>query len=107
MAHCEAFSRRNPLDSDTLWPGIVAGVAATGFTMWAGLRLLRQSRACSLRGKSVLITGGSRGLGLVLARELLAEGARIAICARDERELSAPKRSWGRDPRTLSPRRAT
>jgi NAD(P)-dependent dehydrogenase (short-subunit alcohol dehydrogenase family) len=38
-------------------------------------------------GKTVLITGGSRGLGLVLAREFAREGARIAICARDEREL--------------------
>ncbi len=40
-----------------------------------------------LRNKTVLITGGSRGLGLVLAREFAREGARIAICARDEYEL--------------------
>jgi NAD(P)-dependent dehydrogenase (short-subunit alcohol dehydrogenase family) len=39
------------------------------------------------KNKTVLITGGSRGLGLVLAREFASEGARIAICARDEREL--------------------
>jgi NAD(P)-dependent dehydrogenase (short-subunit alcohol dehydrogenase family) len=39
------------------------------------------------RGKVVLITGGSRGLGLVLARAFALEGARLAICARDEREL--------------------
>jgi NAD(P)-dependent dehydrogenase (short-subunit alcohol dehydrogenase family) len=38
-------------------------------------------------GKIVLITGGSRGLGLVLARGFAAEGASIAICARDPREL--------------------
>lgn len=48
---------------------------------------LRAARAISLHGKSVLVTGGSRGLGLVLARELLREGARVAICARDEAEL--------------------
>jgi len=41
----------------------------------------------SLRGRVVLITGGSRGLGLVLARRLARKGARIAICARDENEL--------------------
>jgi short-subunit dehydrogenase len=41
----------------------------------------------SLRGRVVLITGGSRGLGLVLARELIKEGASIAICARDRSEL--------------------
>ncbi len=40
------------------------------------------------KNKTVLITGGSRGLGLVLAREFAREGARrLAICARDEREL--------------------
>lgn len=40
-----------------------------------------------LKDKTVLITGGSRGLGLVMAREFASEGARVAICARDEREL--------------------
>jgi NAD(P)-dependent dehydrogenase (short-subunit alcohol dehydrogenase family) len=40
----------------------------------------------------VLITGGSRGLGLVLAREYLRAGARVAICARDEEELARAKR---------------
>jgi NAD(P)-dependent dehydrogenase (short-subunit alcohol dehydrogenase family) len=37
----------------------------------------------------VLITGGSRGLGLALAREFAREGCRIAICARDAQELNA------------------
>jgi NAD(P)-dependent dehydrogenase (short-subunit alcohol dehydrogenase family) len=36
----------------------------------------------------VLVTGGSRGLGLVIARELVREGARVAICARDEPTLA-------------------
>ncbi|MNY03412.1 putative ketoacyl reductase [compost metagenome] len=35
----------------------------------------------------VLITGGSRGLGLLLAREFARQGCRLAICARDEAEL--------------------
>src|SRR5437660_8558993 len=34
-------------------------------------------------GKAVLVTGASRGLGLVLSRELARQGARLAICARD------------------------
>jgi short-subunit dehydrogenase len=34
-----------------------------------------------------LVTGGSRGLGLLLARELGRRGARVAICARDSVEL--------------------
>ena len=32
--------------------------------------------------------GGSRGLGLVMAREFTREGARVAICARDPGELA-------------------
>lgn len=43
------------------------------------------------RGKVVLVTGGSRGLGLLLARELAARGARVAICARDPVELAAAR----------------
>lgn len=41
------------------------------------------------RGKHVLITGGSRGLGLVLARELAARGTKLSICARTPEELAA------------------
>ncbi|HEX6280395.1 MAG TPA: SDR family NAD(P)-dependent oxidoreductase [Pyrinomonadaceae bacterium] len=37
--------------------------------------------------KSVAITGGSRGLGLVMARRLVDLGARVAICSRHEDEL--------------------
>src|SRR5690606_29170198 len=39
-------------------------------------------------GRVVLVTGGSRGLGLILARKLTSRGARVAICARDEAELA-------------------
>src|SRR5437763_7806769 len=38
-------------------------------------------------GKAVLVTGASRGLGLVLSRELARKGGRLAICARDAAEL--------------------
>jgi len=41
----------------------------------------------NLRGAVVVITGGSRGLGLALGRELAVEGSRLSICARDEAEL--------------------
>jgi short-subunit dehydrogenase len=49
--------------------------------------LVRQRRRIDLAGKIAVVTGGSRGFGLVLARELLRRGARVAICARDEGEL--------------------
>lgn len=39
-------------------------------------------------GKHVVITGGSRGLGLVLAREFAKAGARLSICSRDHDELA-------------------
>jgi short-subunit dehydrogenase len=45
------------------------------------------SRRYELRDKAVLIAGGSRGLGLALAHELAAKGARIALLARDAEEL--------------------
>src|ERR1700676_5107116 len=45
-------------------------------------------RTCLFAHKLVLITGGSRGLGLVLARQLCAEGARVALLARDPDELA-------------------
>jgi NAD(P)-dependent dehydrogenase (short-subunit alcohol dehydrogenase family) len=40
-----------------------------------------------LKGKSVLITGGSRGLGRALALNLAAKGAKVAIVARQKAEL--------------------
>jgi NAD(P)-dependent dehydrogenase (short-subunit alcohol dehydrogenase family) len=49
---------------------------------------LRNRRTIDLAGKVVVITGGSRGLGLVLARALIERGARVAICARDAAELA-------------------
>lgn len=47
----------------------------------------RRRDAYEFGSKSVLITGGSRGLGLVLARELADEGARLTLVARDQDEL--------------------
>src|SRR4051812_33021732 len=41
-----------------------------------------------LHGKTVLITGGSRGLGLLLARRFGGLGASVAICARNVEELA-------------------
>ncbi len=65
------------------------GAAATGvlevITGIGGVR--RRLRPVDLRDRVVLITGGSRGLGLALAREFARQGSRVAICARDAEEL--------------------
>jgi len=42
-----------------------------------------------LDGKRALVTGGSRGIGKVIARVLAAEGAHVAIAARDQARLQA------------------
>jgi NAD(P)-dependent dehydrogenase (short-subunit alcohol dehydrogenase family) len=42
-----------------------------------------------LEEKVVVITGGSRGIGLDLARNFLAQGARVVICGRKEENLRA------------------
>lgn len=62
--------------------GIGAGVAAS---------VLFGNRGMNLRGATVLITGGSRGLGIALVREFAAEGCRLAISARDADELRAAR----------------
>ena len=62
-------------------------LVAAGLATAIAVRAMRTRRAFDFSGKSVVITGGSRGLGLVLARQLAAEGARITLIARDEHEL--------------------
>jgi NAD(P)-dependent dehydrogenase (short-subunit alcohol dehydrogenase family) len=53
----------------------------------AGLMLLRRPVNYSLLDKVVVITGGSRGLGLALAREFARQRAKVALLARDPEEL--------------------
>jgi NAD(P)-dependent dehydrogenase (short-subunit alcohol dehydrogenase family) len=67
------------------------GWAATGIGIFLVANAVYKELArYKLEGKVVLITGGSRGLGLVLARELAAQGAKLAICSRsaDKVELA-------------------
>jgi len=60
------------------------GLAGLG---WLGYKALQWSRQEDLRGQVVLITGGSRGLGLALARQFARAGCRLVLCARDAQEL--------------------
>lgn len=46
-----------------------------------------------LKGKAVLVTGGNRGIGLVIAQAFAEEGADVAICGRDEAALEAARAS--------------
>ena len=65
--------------------------------------LRRAFPSFSFAGRVVLVTGGSRGLGLVMARELSRKGARVAICARDPAELERARAELAvRDPGVLA-----
>jgi NAD(P)-dependent dehydrogenase (short-subunit alcohol dehydrogenase family) len=68
---------------------LIALGAAVGLFAWAAAR--RRSGE-SLVDKVALVTGGTRGLGFLLARELAREGCRVAICARDPEELAKAAR---------------
>lgn len=70
----------------TLVAGAAAGVGAIIVARRA-LEKFRLHRLRDLRGQTVLITGGSRGLGLAVAEEFAQAGCKIAICARDEQDL--------------------
>src|SRR3954447_8907933 len=72
--------------------GIAAGVGAAV----AAQALLRSDDDDSMRGQVVLITGGSRGLGLSLAREFARPGCRIAIRARAGSALANAKQDLER-----------
>ena len=48
-----------------------------------------------LSGKAFLITGGTDGVGLGLAERLLAEGALVGVCGRDEDRLSSARARLG------------
>ena len=50
-----------------------------------------------LKGKSVLVTGGSKGIGLACAKAFAAEGCRIHLAARDRERLNAAKKTLGAD----------
>lgn len=61
--------------------------AASGAAALTTLRLLTREVPFSFRNKAVFITGGSRGLGLRMARVFAEEGARLALIGRDKETL--------------------
>ena len=68
-----------------LGAGLGVGVVAATATAY---RYLKQRTARSLERRVVLITGGSRGLGLALAHEFARQGARLIICGRNLEALT-------------------
>jgi NAD(P)-dependent dehydrogenase (short-subunit alcohol dehydrogenase family) len=62
--------------------------AATVACVAAGVAWRRHRAAVRLAGQTVVITGGSRGLGFALTKEFLARGAHVWLLARDEDELT-------------------
>lgn len=48
-----------------------------------------------LKERRFVVTGASRGLGLALARRLLAQGASVAVCSRSENDLKVLYESYG------------
>src|SRR5260370_28228041 len=55
-----------------------------------------------LKGKSVLVTGGSKGIGLACAKAFVAEGCRVHIAARDKERLAQAAKMLGGDVKTHS-----
>lgn len=53
----------------------------------ASRKMMQHNQQPNFEGEVVLVTGGSRGLGYALVEAFARQGARLAICARDEHEL--------------------
>lgn len=73
---------------------------STAFAIGAGAAIAffaarSRARRKRLAGEVVLITGGSRGFGLALAREFAKLECRIALCARDQNELERARQTLG------------
>jgi short-subunit dehydrogenase len=65
------------------------------------MNITRSRRRFSYFGRVVVITGGSRGLGLLLARQLKKAGARIVLLARNREELLRARASLDRGTNTV------
>jgi len=65
------------------------------------MNITRSRQRFSYFGRVVVITGGSRGLGLLLARQLKKDGARIVLLARNREELLQARASLDRGTNTV------
>lgn len=72
--------------------GSVARLAMLGAIAAGAFYATRDRRRIAFTGRTVLISGGSRGLGLELARLFAAEGANLVLIARNAEKLSQAER---------------
>lgn len=85
---------RNILASRKLLLAFTAGLAAACYVA---------RKRYDFTGKTVVITGGSRGLGLIIARRLAGEGANLVLLARNPEQLrNAELELSGRGARVLA-----
>ena len=70
---------------------VVAAAGGVAAMAW----LLSKRRNYDFAGKVVLITGGSRGLGLVLARQFISEEDALLVDVRDAPELGQAGKLMG------------
>lgn len=84
MSDARIASKRSSLVAAGIALGAVAG---TGAALWARSRRQPQGSG-SFANRVVVITGGSRGLGLALARRFAREGAHLCLFARDASALA-------------------
>lgn len=71
--------------TETQRRNLMLAAAGMGAVLFA--QAWRRRADYDFAGKSVVITGGSRGLGLVMARELADQGAQLTLVARSDEEL--------------------
>ena len=61
------------------------------------------SKICyGLEGKVAVVTGGSRGIGLEIAKHLLSENAKVAICGRKQENIDSAVSSLGKNDNLLA-----
>jgi NAD(P)-dependent dehydrogenase (short-subunit alcohol dehydrogenase family) len=80
--------------------GVIRSLLLAGGAVLAAREIRRRANPVDLSGQAALVTGSSRGLGLLIARELARAGCNVAICARDADELERARIDlvrYGRD----------
>ncbi|HEV7349912.1 SDR family oxidoreductase [Telluribacter sp.] len=83
---------RTTTDSDSSLSRAMGWAALGAGALLATKAIYREFTKYDFNGKVVLITGGARGLGLIMARQLAVKGARIALCSRTEQQVERARK---------------